>query len=108
MSISVLDACALLAYLRGEVGDAIVDGLLRDPKMTCMIHAINLCEVYYQLIRDSDVTRAGEIVADLQKTRLIVREDMDESFWQEVGQLKARGRISLPDCFCISLATRLG
>jgi hypothetical protein len=34
--------------------------------------------------------------------------DMNRSFWQRVGELKARGRISLPDCFCISLAQELG
>ena len=106
MTISVLDACALIAYLRGEVGGAIVDSMLRDAKSECLIHAVNLCEVYYQLIRDSDELTAGQVIADLQAAGLIVRSDMDEPFWQSVGQLKARGGISLADCFCIALAMR--
>jgi hypothetical protein len=33
---------------------------------------------------------------------------MSRPFWQSVGRLKARGRISIPDCFCIVLAQELG
>ena len=32
---------------------------------------------------------------------------MNRRFWQRVGGLKARGRISLADCFCIVLAQEL-
>jgi predicted nucleic acid-binding protein len=106
MTISVFDACSLIAYLRGEVGADIVDGLLRDTQVECLIHAINLCEIYYQIIRDSDESTARQTVVDLQSVGLIVRSDIDEPFWQAVGQLKARGGISLADCFCITLAIR--
>ena len=107
MSISVLDACSLIAYLRGEEGAAIVDRLLRDPGRECLVHAVNLCEDYYQLIRDSDEATARQAIGDLQAVGLIVRSDIDEPFWREVGQLKARGRISLADCFCVALAVRV-
>jgi predicted nucleic acid-binding protein len=103
----VLDACSLIAYLRGEVGADIVDQTLRDTNAECLIHAINLCEVYYQLIRDSDESTARQTIADLQSVGLIVRSDLDEPFWQAVGQLKARGGISLADCFCVALAIRI-
>ena len=39
---------------------------------------------------------------------MIERRDKDQRFWQRVGEHKARGRISLPDCFCISLAQEPG
>ncbi len=32
---------------------------------------------------------------------------MNRDFAERVGQLKARGRISLADCFCIALAQTL-
>ena len=32
---------------------------------------------------------------------------MDDDFWRRVGEFKARGRISLADCFCLALAERL-
>ncbi len=41
----VLDACAVIAFLRGEEGaDAVTSLLLNED---CMAHAVNLCEIYY-------------------------------------------------------------
>jgi predicted nucleic acid-binding protein len=31
---------------------------------------------------------------------------MDSAFWKEAGNLKARGRISLADCFAVALSAR--
>ena len=39
---------------------------------------------------------------------LIVREDMDEAFWQQVGRYKTRFHIPLADAFAVSLADRFG
>jgi hypothetical protein len=48
------------------------------------------------------------VVQDLYAVRVLPREDMDQPFWQDVGRLKASGRISLADCFGIALARRVG
>src|SRR5579859_979727 len=37
-----LDACAMIAYLRGEPGGTVVDGFLNTPADTCYAHTINL------------------------------------------------------------------
>ena len=42
-----LDACAMIAYLQGEVGGSVVQSLLADPSTTCYAHSVNLCEVFY-------------------------------------------------------------
>ena len=47
--IHVLDACAIIAYLRGEPGGATIDGFLNDPLDNCCAHAINILEVYYDI-----------------------------------------------------------
>jgi predicted nucleic acid-binding protein len=52
------------------------------------------------------VARSG--VASLIADGVTERRDLNRGFWQRVGELMARGRISLPDCFCISLALELG
>lgn len=49
--INVLDASAMTAYLKGEIGEDIVENILTDPDIDCFAHAINLCEVYYDAIR---------------------------------------------------------
>ena len=44
MNIAVLDACAMIAYLRNEAGADIVERLLNDPLIVCYAHSINLLE----------------------------------------------------------------
>ncbi len=103
----VLDACAMVAYIEGEPGEAVVAALLVDPNIKCYAHSMNLCEVYYQVIRRSSIQAARAAIASLLADGVIARHDMNRQFWQRVGELKARGKISLPDCFCISLAQEL-
>lgn len=43
----ILDACAVIAFLRDEAGADVVRETLLNEDNTCMIHLINLCEVYY-------------------------------------------------------------
>src|SRR5436305_1015705 len=97
----------MVAYLEGELGDTVVAGFLADPLITCYAHSINLCEVYYQAVRASGVRIAREAIATLLGDGVVERKDMSRNFWQRVGMHKSRGGISIPDCFCISLAQRL-
>jgi PIN domain nuclease of toxin-antitoxin system len=108
MGIEVLDACALVALIDGEPGGPLVESLLKDPGATCYVHSVNLCEVYYQLIRVGGAVTARQVIDDLLSLGLIVKDDLDRAFWEAVGERKAHGRISLADCFCLSLAIRLG
>jgi len=43
---SVLDACAIIAYLRKEGGGEVVNNLLTDQNTQCFAHSLNICEVY--------------------------------------------------------------
>jgi PIN domain nuclease of toxin-antitoxin system len=103
----VLDACAMVAYTEGEPGGNVVAQLLADTNAVCYAHAVNMCEVYYQSIRRSDSYTAGTVITGLYGDGVMERRDMGIDFWQAVGNLKSRGRISLPDCFCITLAQNL-
>ena len=108
MSIHILDASAIVAYVSAEPGGLVVRALLTDSNAICYAHTINLCEVYYNAIRKTDAARAKEVIFNLFADGVIERKDMGRSFWQRVGQHKSRGGISLPDCFCITLAQELG
>ena len=105
--IFVLDSSAVLAYLRSEPGEFVVEELLSDENNNCYILAINLCEVYYDVVREYGKQRALATIRALEEAGLILREDMDFEFWQSVGDHKAPGGISLADCFCMVLANRL-
>lgn len=106
----VLDACAVIAFLRGESGSEVVESLILDQY--CMVHAVNLCEVYYDsLFRGEEESSARAIIADMESLGIVSREDMDMKFWQAAGAYRAEIRkaslqIPLADCFAISLAKR--
>jgi PIN domain nuclease of toxin-antitoxin system len=103
----VLDASALIAYLRGEPGAEIVESLLLAD-LNSMAHAVNLCEVYYDFFRAKDEEAARSAIRDLESIGLLSRGDMDAVFWQNAGKHKAEiHRVSLADCFCIALTQRV-
>jgi PIN domain nuclease of toxin-antitoxin system len=98
----------MIAYLRDETGADIVQNLLVDDTELCMAHAINLCEVYYKLVRYTDEEEVRSAIQDLLEAKgLVVREDLDEAFWLDVGRHKAAmGSVPLAHCFVVTLANR--
>jgi PIN domain nuclease of toxin-antitoxin system len=109
MAIHIMDASAITAYLRGEAGDDAVEEILLDSDNVNSMHAVNMCEVYYDTLRASGQAAADQAVADVTAAGVQLRDDMDPAFWQLVGQLKVSpGRMSLADCFGLALSIRLG
>lgn len=102
----VLDACALLSLIKAEEGMAIVREALEAEDSICLIHAVNLCEVYYDCLRCYGNQPSEDIIANLVAAGLGVRGDMDTEFWKAAGHLKAAGRVSLADCFAVVLSVR--
>ncbi len=103
----VIDSSALIALLWNEHGGLVTAQLIDDPDSSCFIHVINLCEVYYDFIRRAGETQARDTIEDLSSI-LFVRDDLDSEFWKHAGEYKAElKRVSLADCFCLTLAKRL-
>lgn len=108
-AIWVMDSSAIIAYTQMEAGADRVRLVLRDQANACTIHAINLCEVFYDAVRREHEASARAVIERLLDAGLTVRADMDPEFWEAAGLLKARQhRVSLADCFCVTLARRLG
>jgi predicted nucleic acid-binding protein len=103
----VLDACAIIAYLRHEEGAEVVWSILNGEDR-CLVHAINLCEVYYDALRVGGVEAAENVTDDLFAAGVDVREDMDRAFWAQAGRYKSVFGIALADCFALALVTRVG
>jgi len=106
MDYHIFDASGLIALLKEEAGAAVAREALVAEHVSCLIHAINLCEVYYDFLRCGQQTKGQELIQDVEQMRISIRTDMDPEFWMQVGRLKARHRISLADCFCAALACR--
>lgn len=104
----VLDSSALIALLKNEEGSTIVQDVIDDSGSPRVVHAVNLCEVYYDTMREFGERAADAGTDGLLSTNLILREDMDMRFWRFAGAIKAHvRRASLADCFCAALANRL-
>ena len=100
---------AVAAFLRGEAGNDIVEERLLDVNTDCIMHAVNLCEVYYDALRAGGPAAGAEAVRKTEVAGVTMREDMTTPFWQLVGQLKVSpGRVSLADCFVLALAIATG
>lgn len=83
-----------------------MEDLLSENEL-CMAHAINLCEVYYKLLRYEEEDEVRSAIQEFGDRGLVVREDLDEEFWLDVGRLKATMKsIPLADCFVVALAKR--
>ena len=107
--IYILDACAMLAFLDGEPGADIVELALLDPDNQCLAHAINLCEVFYGFYRVGGQIEAQRVINDLTAVGVVERPDLDSTFWQDAGTIKADHRhVSLADCCAIALTKRVG
>jgi PIN domain nuclease of toxin-antitoxin system len=104
--IYVLDACALISLIKNEDGATTVRQALESEDNICLVHAVNLCEVYYNCLLCYGNDPTENLLVRLIDTGLVIRSDMDNEFWKAVGALKARGRISLADCFALALTVR--
>jgi len=103
----VFDACAVVALLRGEDGAETVAFLLDEPKNRCRLHAVNLCEVFYDGLRRGDTTDATRLEELLTKSGFDIETEVPRPLWESVGRLKATLRkVSLADCFALAFALR--
>ncbi|MGH9638638.1 MAG: PIN domain-containing protein [Bryobacteraceae bacterium] len=101
----VLDASAMIAFLRDEAGAEAVMDQMRQPERNMFAHALNLCEVYYDFAGASEEAIADEAINDLFALGITERNDMHAGFWRAMGRLKSSyKRVSLADCAALALA----
>ncbi len=103
---SVLDAYALLAYLKEEPGYARVEELMVREGGDILINSVNLGEVYYVLARERGVRGADHFLSHVLPNLPIT---VAENSFDEViaaARLKAAHAISYADCFAAAMAIR--
>ena len=103
----VLDACALLALLRNELGADIVAAVINSAnngEAGITIHKINLLEVFYDLYRTLGKEKAVEIVSEIKKRPITINTEITDEIFYEAGRLKALYKISLADSFALAQA----
>jgi len=104
MSISVLDSCAIIAFLYGEQGKDTVKEVLNGDDEIYM-HSVSVLEVYYDTIK-----RIGHDEADLflkwifNETSIKIIFDITENTIKNAGYFKSKYKISLGDSFVLATA----
>ncbi len=81
--------------------------MVAEPHRRCLISALNLCEVDYDLRRRGHVDEADCLKTLLLAGGFEIVEHFPAGLWKEAGRLKAElRRVSLADCFALALAIR--
>lgn len=103
----VFDACAIVALLQGEPGAEEVVTLLEKDENRCRIHALNVCEVFYDGLRRGSLSDADSLDRLLTQSGFEIETELPLALWETAGRLKAElRRVSLADCFAVALTLR--
>lgn len=102
-----LDACAVIAYLRNEVGAEVLQDIIEQPTSLLAMHVCNLGEVYYDFFRSDGLAVAQMAWSNTLALPFELRRDSDDEFIQRVGIIKVEERVSFADAFALALAERL-
>lgn len=99
----VLDASAIVCWLKGEPGVDRMREIRRDPDGN-VIHGVNIAEIGYIIYRE-DRTVLAAVMAHLRAAHVSVAWNTDEALLTWVVDLKTRyAPISLADAFAVALA----
>ena len=106
--IYIFDACALLAYYKGEKGADKIKTLINEAltkQSVIYIHSINLIEVYYHFLRTLGKDKANIILEEINKLPITTVDSIDTVIFNETSRLKAQYTIPLGDA--VGLATSI-
>jgi len=99
----ILDACALLAFLKKEKGGDVVKDII-DGESDVLLHAVNLLEVHYDMVRTLGNDKANSILDGIIKLPIKIIYGMDLSLIKAAGYFKTNYKISLGDSFVLASA----
>ena len=105
MSIYILDACALIAFLSGEKGAKNVRNIIQNAingDISLKINQINLLEVYYHAITFYDQVTANEILEEIKKYPIEIIIGLRNDVFKEAGRIKSKYKIPLGDSIAVA------
>jgi PIN domain nuclease of toxin-antitoxin system len=99
----VLDACALLAFLKKEEGSEIVKDIMSSD-CEIFLHIVNFLEIYYDLLRELGKEKSDAICEEILKLPIKIIYNTDLYLIKIAGYFKVNYRISLGDSFVLATA----
>lgn len=106
--IYVLDACALIAFLKKEEGCIAVAEIFEiatEKKCFIYMHAVTIAEVYYDTLRTSNKEEADRFFNVMKTLPVTSSTTLKNNFIELVGFYKVNYKISFADCFVLALAS---
>jgi len=106
-NIYVLDACALVALIKGEQGaDVVWDILYKNTTgdAVALMHEINLLEVYYGFYRERGKDYANQKLEQSVEFFTTI-QGLTPAAFTEAGRLKASYKISIADAIVLAQAS---
>ncbi|MDR2096629.1 MAG: type II toxin-antitoxin system VapC family toxin [Treponema sp.] len=107
---SILDACALLAFLNDEEGADVVESLLNQAasgETVVFMSIVNLLEAYYGELRDKGAETARIVLDAVQYHSIKIIENISQTFFHEAARLKAAHKMSFADAIGLAIAIEL-
>lgn len=101
----ILDACAVIAFLYDEEGAEVLEDLLlqaRNGKVKLFMHALNLGEVYYDILKRNDESIARQTYSTLKKLPIKIIRRINDQLLYQASILKSQQRISLADSYAVA------
>jgi len=105
--IYVLDACALVALIKGEQGaDVVRNVIYKNVRGSAIIlmHEINLLEVYYGFFRERGKNYANRKLEQCVEFFTTI-QGLTSSVFTEAGRLKVTYKLSLADAIFLAQAS---
>lgn len=103
----IIDTSAIIADIKGEYGaEAVRQIMATPPEGGFFMHAVNVCEVAYHLIKFGLIDSIAYELATPNGITIV--NDLHPVLWRRAASLKAQYKnLALGDCVAIALAESL-
>ena len=107
MDVFILDACALIAFLRKDKGYEKIITIFdkaTNLEVKVIMHAATLSEVYYDFVRFSTKVIADNVISDLNALPVDIIKVISMEIIEQIGYFKTTYKISFADSIVLSTA----
>jgi len=110
MNTYIVDACALIAYLKNEPGSNKIVELLKanaSKQIVLYLHHVNLYEVYYDFYKSDSKEIADDVLETIYRLPFVFIKDITTEAMKNAGFFKSSFRVSMADSILLGQAKLL-
>ena len=107
----ILDACALIAFMKRELGFEIVRNILidaSDHKTSVYMNKLNLLEVFYGIRRAEGLAQAENVYNKVSRLPIAIIDGISDDVFLEASRIKSMYKMSLAESIALGEASVMG